>query len=89
MRSWPRRNDAGDLAFKFVLGSIWTILCAAFAAIPESAMYFFYHLIDPQTELMKAFIMILFWVTGAGACIAFAVAAFMFWGAGLVVLAES
>lgn len=56
-----------------------TGFCAtlAIAVIPETIMYFIYHSIQPQTELGKIIMFLAFWLGGAGACVGFAVVAFI------------
>ena len=55
----------------------------AFALIPETAMWFAWHLIQPESELAKILILGIFWFGGAGLCVLFGFLGFFIWAATL------
>ncbi len=62
--------------FSFLLT---TLLCLAFALIPEIVMYSLYGAINPVGELSKIVILAIFWFGGSGLSILFAFLGFAVW----------
>lgn len=62
---------------KFLMWLLFTIAAATIAVLPEVAMYFVYGLINPQSELSRVLVLIVFWFGGVSACIGFALFGFL------------
>lgn len=52
------------------------VVAAAVTLIPETAMYFIYHLIAPQSDLTRGITLAAFWVCGSAVCVGFATLGF-------------
>lgn len=74
---------------KFILAIVFTMFCIAFAVLPETAMYFLWHLIHPESELARILVLGIFWFGGAGLCILFGFMGFVMWAHGFVGILES
>ena len=68
-------NTFVKIAF-FILG---TLFCIIVGLWPEAAMYFVYNLIAPTTEMSRILVLALFWLGGAGVCLAFGVLSVVMW----------
>ena len=56
-----------------------TVFCIGIALIPETAMYFFWQIINPSEALEKILTLALFWVFGASLCIFSAIISVALW----------
>lgn len=58
---------------KFLFWVLGTLLALLVGLAPEIAMYFTYHLIAPQSDLARCLVLAIFWLGGAGLCVATAI----------------
>ena len=65
---------------KLIAFIIITILCVAFALIPEAAMWFGWGLIHPETEAGRILVIALFAVFGGSWCVFFGFLGVAIWG---------
>lgn len=64
---------------KLSFAIVFTVLFALFALIPETIMYFTWHLVQPETTIQRLVMVGLFFFGGGGMCVAFAVMALALW----------
>ena len=69
--------------WKFIAFILITLICICIAVIPETAMYFLWQMVNPQTELGKILVLGIFWCGGFVFCIMFALFGFLLWVAGM------
>lgn len=58
---------------KFLFWITGTLLALVVGLCPEAAMYFTYNLIAPQSDLARCLVLAIFWLGGAGLCVATAI----------------
>jgi hypothetical protein len=73
---------------KFVIGLIFSVLIGAFALLPEIAMYFTWHLVNPTSELSRIALGGLFWFGGAGLCLVFGFIGLAMWASCMKAILE-
>ena len=82
-----RRQSAGAAFLSRLIPAtiflLWTAICAGLGLLPETIMYFTYHMIAPEDFWQKLAVIVLFWMGGAGLCIFFGFLFFALWVSGL------
>lgn len=56
---------------KLLFWTLGAFISLVIAAIPETAMYFLYGLIQPSGDVARALVLLAFWFLGAGMCLGF------------------
>jgi hypothetical protein len=66
---------------KLFFSIVFTVLFVLFALIPETIMYFTWHLVQPENPIQRLAMVALFFVGGGGLCVFFGILAVALWAA--------
>ncbi len=62
---------------------IWSLICLAFALIPEAVMYFLWGVIDPVTAIERLLVIAVFLIGGGSISVLFAFLGVALWANGV------